>query len=129
MDIWQILAERLDYASFVPAPVSDVERADLKRRDGTPYTVLKNSRGDDGAGRYLRLDPPDLRLYELMDGRRSIQDILMAHLEQGGGFALDRLARLTAELRVNGFFGEEPPLDEALLLLQLAPLPRRRPVR
>ena len=110
MDIWQILAERLDYASFVPVPVPDVERADLKRRDGTPYTVLKNPRGDHGAGRYLRLDPPDLRLYLLMDGRRSIQDILMAHLEQGGGFALDRLARLTAELRVNGFFGEEPPL-------------------
>ena len=109
MDIWQILRDRLDYASFVPAPVSDVERADLRRRDGSPYTVLKNPRGDSGAGRYLRLDPADLQLFELMDGRRSIQEILTTQLERNGVFALDRLARLTAEFRANGFFGEEPP--------------------
>ena len=109
MDIWQILRDRLDYASFVPAPVREVERADLVRRDGTPYTVLKNPRGDAGAGRYLRLDPADLQLYELMDGRRSIQEILTTQLERNGVFALDRLARLTATFRANGFFGEEPP--------------------
>src|SRR5207245_640234 len=60
MDVWQVLRERLDYASFVPAPVRDVERADLKRRDGTPYTMLKNPHGDGGAGRYVRLDPADV---------------------------------------------------------------------
>lgn len=109
MDIWEALRGRLDYASFVPTPVADVERADLERRDGTPYTVLKNPHGDNGAGRYLRLDPADVALFELMDGRRSIQDILVAHLEATGTFALERLARLSAALRANGFFGEEPP--------------------
>ncbi|HAF09402.1 MAG TPA: hypothetical protein DCK98_04895 [Chloroflexi bacterium] len=110
MDIWQTLRDRLDYASFVPTPVSDVERADLRRRDGNPYTMLKNPTGDRGAGRYLRLDPADVELFELMDGRRSIQEILVAQLERTGVFALDRLARLTAALRANGFFGEEPPV-------------------
>jgi CRP-like cAMP-binding protein/Zn-dependent protease len=110
MDIWQVLRDRLDYASFVPAPVADVERVDLRRRDGSPYTMLKNPRGDNGAGRYLRLDPADVQLYELMDGQRSIQDILIASLEQTGMFSIDRLARLTAALRANGFFGEEPPV-------------------
>lgn len=110
MDIWELLRERLDYASFVPTPVLDVERADLRRRDGNPYTMLKNPSGDRGAGRYLRLDPADVELFELMDGRRSIQEILVAQLERTGVFALDRLARLTAALRANGFFGEEPPV-------------------
>ena len=110
MDIWEILRERLDYASFVPTPLADIERADLRRRDGSPYTMLKNPHGDHGAGRYLRLDPADLQLYVLMDGRRTIQEIVVAHLEQAGVFAIDRLARLTASLRANGFFGEEPPL-------------------
>ena len=110
MDIWEILRERLDYASFVPTPQADIERADLRRRDGSPYTMLKNPHGDHGAGRYLRLDPADLQLYVLMDGRRTIQEIVVAHLEQAGVFAIDRLARLTASLRANGFFGEEPPL-------------------
>jgi CRP-like cAMP-binding protein len=109
VDIWEVLRERLDYASFVPAPLADIERADLRRRDGSPYTMLKNPHGDHGAGRYLRLDPADLQLYLLMDGRRTIQEVLVAHLEQAGVFAIDRLARLTASLRVNGFFGEEPP--------------------
>src|SRR5438477_1980483 len=117
LDIWQVLRDRLDYASFVPAPVPDVERADLKRRDGSPYTMLKNPHGDGGAGRYLRLDPADLELYELMDGRRTIQEILVAHLERSGSFAIDRLARLTANLRINGFFREAPPpLYEKLLM-------------
>src|SRR5260221_12627418 len=117
MDVWQVLRDRLDYASFVPAPVSDVERADLKRRDGSPYTMLKNPQGDGGAGRYVRLEAADVQLYELMDGRRTIQQILVTHLERSGSFAIDRLARLTANLRINGFFGEEPPpLYEKLLM-------------
>jgi len=109
MDIWQTLRERLDYASFVPTPVAGIERADLRRRDGSAYTMLKNPHGDNGAGRYLRLEPTDVQLYELMDGRRTIQEILVEHLDRAGVFVIDRLARLTANLRVNGFFGEEPP--------------------
>src|SRR5438132_12909873 len=117
MDVWQILRDRLDYASFVPTPLADIQRADLHRRDGTPYTMLKNPHGDRGAGRYLRLDPADVQLYELMDGRRTIQEILVAHLERSGSFAIDRLAPLTANLRINGVFGEEPPpLYEKLLM-------------
>src|SRR5258708_3738977 len=72
--------------------------------------MIKNPRGDGGAGRYLHLDKPDVELFELMDGRRTIQEVLVANLERNGVFALDRLARLTAALRANGFFGEEPPV-------------------
>ena len=109
-DVWETLRNRLDYASFIPTPLPDIERADLRRRDGTRYTVLKNPHGDNGAGRYLRLDPADVALYELMDGRRTVQEILVEHLERNGSFLLERMARLTAELRANGFFGEEAPL-------------------
>src|SRR5919201_3018931 len=109
VDVWELLRSRLDYASFVPTPRSDIERADLTRRGGGRYTVLKNPGGDNGAGRYLRLEPEDVALYELMDGRRSVQQILVAHLERSGTFALERLARLPAAMNANGFFGEEPP--------------------
>jgi len=120
MDIWQVLRERLDYASFVPAPVADIERVDLRHRDGGAYTMLKNPHGDSGAGRYLRLDPADLQLYLLMDGQRSIQEILIASLERTGVFSIERLARLTAAMRANGFFGEEPPLVYEKLLARRA---------
>ena len=109
MDIWGVLRERLDYASFVPTPRLDIVRSELRRRDGSPYTMLKNPAGDAGAGSYIRLDPADVALFELMDGRRSVQEVLVAHLERSGVFALERLSRLTSALRANGFFGEAPP--------------------
>jgi putative peptide zinc metalloprotease protein len=107
--IWETLRARIEYATFVPRPVPDVERVDLRRRDGTGYTMLKNPHGERGAGLYLRLEPEDVALYELMNGERNIQDILVEGLQRSGVFALDRLARLTAALSANGFFGEERP--------------------
>lgn len=107
--IWATLRDRLDYASSVPALVGDMVRVELRNRDGTSYTVIKNPGGDRGAGTYLRLEPADVELLELMDGERSVQEILVEQLGRTGTFALDRLARLTAVLRANGFFGEEPP--------------------
>jgi len=107
--IWETLRARVEYATFVPHPIPDFERVDLRRRDGTPYTVLKNPRGDRGAGLYVRLEPEDVALFELMDGTRTIQDILIEGLQRSGVFALARLARLTAALSANGFFGEERP--------------------
>ncbi|HUQ17679.1 MAG TPA: hypothetical protein VM070_07820, partial [Candidatus Saccharimonadales bacterium] len=109
MDIYDTLRERMDYASFVPTPRPDLVRSELRRRDGSPYTMLKNPAGDNGAGSYLRIDPADVALLDLMDGRRSVQEVLVAHLERSGVFALERLSRLTAALRANGFFGEAPP--------------------
>ncbi|MFN2520576.1 MAG: cyclic nucleotide-binding domain-containing protein [Candidatus Limnocylindria bacterium] len=104
--VYATIGARLDYASFVPAPVPGIVRADLRKRDGTAYTVLKNPLGEDGAGTYLQLEPADAELFELMDGRRTTADILVEYLGRRGHFALDRLARLTAALAANGFFGE-----------------------
>ena len=117
--IWETLRGRLDYATFVPRLVPDIERAELRRRDGSTYFVLKNPRGEKGAGLYVQVEPEDLRLVDLMDGERSVQDILVAHLERHGTFALDRLARVTAVLGANGFFGEErPPIYQKLAALR-----------
>ncbi|MGH2451852.1 MAG: cyclic nucleotide-binding domain-containing protein [Candidatus Limnocylindria bacterium] len=106
-DVWATLRSRLDYATFVPRPTAQIERWDLRKRDGTPYTILKNPAGDRGAGTYVRLEPEDLELFELMDGERDVQAILIEQLGRRGYFAVDRLARLTAALAANGFFGEE----------------------
>ena len=107
--IWETVRDRLDYATFVPRLVPGIERAELRRRDGSRYTVLKNPHADRGAGLYVSLEPEDVELVELMDGSRSAQDILVAHLERRGVLALGRLARLTAAMAANGFFGEERP--------------------
>ncbi|HEY3218727.1 MAG TPA: cyclic nucleotide-binding domain-containing protein, partial [Candidatus Limnocylindria bacterium] len=58
--------------------------------------------------------------FELMDGVRTIQDILVESLQRSGVFALARLARLTAALSANGFFGEERPRVYERLALRRA---------
>ncbi len=108
--IWAVLEQRLDFGSFVPRLVPNIERADLRTRDGTPYTVLKNTEGDGGAGTYVRLDAAYLELYELMDGERTTSAILVEHLRRRGYLAVDRSATLCANLAANGFFGE-PSVD------------------
>jgi putative peptide zinc metalloprotease protein len=125
-DLWKTLAQRIEYASFVPTLHQGIERSDMRRGDGTPYAVLKNPRGDDGAGTYLQLEGPDIQLYEFMDGSRTVRAILLAHLVAGGSLALDRLARLVGALRAGGFFGEPPTLlYERLLARRRQSLPAR----
>jgi putative peptide zinc metalloprotease protein len=106
MSVYEAIEQKLDFGSFVPTPVAGIERADLRKRDGTPYTVLKNPHGDKGAGTYVKLDPGYLELFELMDGTRTTSEILVEHLQRRGYLALDRLAMLTANLAANGFFGD-----------------------
>ncbi|CAN5144123.1 hypothetical protein BH18CHL2_BH18CHL2_08810 [soil metagenome] len=124
-DVWEALRERLDYARFVPTLVTDLVRSDLRKRDCTPFTVIKNPRGDSGAGTYLQLEAEDGDLLALMDGQRTVQEIVVEHLQRKGVFALDRLARLTAALGANGFFGEERPRVYQKLLARRA---RRDPL-
>src|SRR5438309_4406193 len=107
--VWETLRVRTDYAAFVATPRADLERADLRKRDGSSYTMLKNPAGDAGAGTYVRLEGADVELYELMDGRRTTSEILVEYLQRHGVFDLDRLGRLTAALAVNGFFGDQRP--------------------
>ncbi len=106
MSIYEDVERKLDFGAFVPRLVGGIERADLRKRDGTPYTVLKNPHGDHGAGTYVTLDPGYVELYELIDGERTTSQILVEHLQRRGYLALDRLAMLTANLAANGFFGD-----------------------
>ena len=106
MSIYETVEQKLDFGAFVPRPVEGIVRADLRKRDGTPYTVLKNPHGDRGAGTYLSLQQADVELFELMDGAKTTSQILVEHLQRRGFLALDRLAMLTANLAANGFFGD-----------------------
>ncbi|MFC4943150.1 PqqD family peptide modification chaperone [Pseudonocardia sp. GCM10023141] len=83
-------------APEVPAaaePLAAVPRARsgwaLKRLAGTgdPTWVLKNTR----TGTYLSLDEQEVFIWERLDGRNSIRDLLFAYLERFGELALPRI--------------------------------------
>ncbi|MCC6177886.1 MAG: cyclic nucleotide-binding domain-containing protein [Chloroflexi bacterium] len=101
--MWHGLVDRLDLGAYVPRPSPGVEARQLHDRAGDAYWVLRSP-----GLRYARLDEIDYRLWLRMDGERSIQQIALAHFVEHGGFVVERLARLVAELRAHGMLGRAP---------------------
>ncbi|MFC4943828.1 PqqD family peptide modification chaperone [Pseudonocardia sp. GCM10023141] len=72
-------------------PLATIPRARsgwaLKRVAGEERWVLKNTR----TGTYLQLDEREVFVWERLDGRNSIRDLLFAYLERYGELALPRI--------------------------------------
>ncbi|HVL89134.1 MAG TPA: cyclic nucleotide-binding domain-containing protein [Actinomycetota bacterium] len=96
---WAEIAVALNPAYARPRLADDVEIADFRYRSGEPYTMMKAPRGPS----YIRLTPEDRFIVDLMDGRRTIKDIVVAHFRQYGHFALSAITSLIEEMRKAGF--------------------------
>jgi putative peptide zinc metalloprotease protein len=86
----------------------------LKRLEGDPGDV-RYVLHDMRSGAFLRLDAPDAELFKLLDGKRTIAELLVAASETVGPAGPGRLARLLADC------GERGLLDG------VAPTPRDEP--
>lgn len=94
--VWDALRERLNLANYRPARAEDVAAAPLTTRKGQPYYILANRKHS----RYLRLSPEDYHLWKLMDGTRSIKDLIFEYFTTFGVLAFDRVAQLVLHLRL-----------------------------
>ena len=101
--LWAWLQERFDLAMVRPQAVPGVIASRLDGRDG-PYTVIKNP----ATKTYYQLSDRDAFLWELMDGTRTVKDLVVAYFGQYGSFAFGRVAGLVAGLKANGFLTDEP---------------------
>ena len=98
-DLAALILDRVDPGSFRPRLADDLERKTFPQRWGPSYVMLANPRDL----LHLRLDPESAEQTELMDGTRTVKDILVERLEAAGGIELDDLLDLVDELRLNGF--------------------------
>ena len=101
--LWAWLQERFDVAMARPQAVPGVIASRLDGRDG-PYTVIKNP----ATKTYYQLSDRDAFLWELMDGSRTVKDLVVAYFGQYGSFAFGRVAGLVTGLRANGFLTDKP---------------------
>ncbi|HSN78064.1 MAG TPA: cyclic nucleotide-binding domain-containing protein, partial [Anaerolineae bacterium] len=101
--LWVWLQEKLDLAMYRPQAAPGVVTSRLDGRDG-PYTVIKNP----AAKTYYQLSDRDTFLWELMDGTRTVKDLVVAYFGQYGSFAFGRVAGLVTGLRANGFLSDQP---------------------
>ena len=104
--LWDALREHLNPAHYRPVRSEEVAAVALTTRKAQPYYILANRRHS----RYLRLSPEDYHLWKLMDGTRSLKDLIFEYFTAFGVLAFDRVAQLVVHLRLYRMLAD-PGLD------------------
>jgi CRP-like cAMP-binding protein/Zn-dependent protease len=104
--LWKGLQSRLDPAAFRPKLAEDVEIKEFRLRGGNDYAMAANLRDLI----HLRLSPEDIELMRLMDGTRSVKDIVVQRFRTSGQLELDNVADLVRLLSEANFL-ETPFVD------------------
>ena len=97
--LWDNLGERVDPAEFRPNLAPDVELKEFKLRWGNDYAMLANPRDLV----HYRLEPGEAELLPLMDGTRTVKDIVVERFQESGDLELSGVADLVRQLNVGNF--------------------------
>ena len=94
---------------LTPKCLLSIQIAHMRTRHGDEYYVLHNP--DTKA--YLRIDPKNYYLWKLMDGKRSIMDIVLEYYKKFGSYPLDRIDNLLEQLNANSLIegGKQKPAE------------------
>ena len=93
--VWEALREHLNPAHLRPVRARGIDAVPLTTRHAQRYYILANRRDS----KYLRLTPEDYYLWTLMDGTRSVKDLVFEYFTAFGVLAFDRVAQLVWHLR------------------------------
>lgn len=93
--IYDILSDAFDMSLYYPRRIGAVSVAHFARSGGQDYHVLKNNTQ---AG-YVRLDESGYFLWQLMDGTRSVKDLMVAYFEEFKRLDRDGLLGLIRRLQ------------------------------
>lgn len=100
--VWDELAELVDPASSRPRLAPDIEVKRFPLRSGNDYAIAANPRDLV----FYRLEPWEADLLPLMDGVRTVKDILVERLQGSGDLEMSGVADLVWQLRVGNFLTE-----------------------
>jgi CRP-like cAMP-binding protein/Zn-dependent protease len=101
-DIWRALAGSLDPAKFRPRLAPDIEIRRFEARTGD-YVMYCNPRDLI----HFKFDPADAELIALMDGTRSVEEIVLDRLEKSGEIELSGVADLVLTLYEGNFLDRD----------------------
>jgi CRP-like cAMP-binding protein/Zn-dependent protease len=97
--VWGLIREQIDPTEYRPRLAPDVEIKEFKLRWGNDYVMLANPRDLI----HYRLEPEELETVRLMDGTRTVQEIVVDRFRESGDLELEGVADLVRELRTGGF--------------------------
>jgi CRP-like cAMP-binding protein/Zn-dependent protease len=96
---WDDLAEKVDPAEYRPKLAPDVEVKQFSLRWGNDYAVAANPRDL----LHYRLEPGEVELLALMDGSRTVREIVVERFRESGDLELSGVIDLVRQLRVGNF--------------------------
>ena len=102
-EIWGIVSDRLNVAKYRPLRISDAEIADVSSKNGTKQYMLRNPNNN----QYLKLGEEELFLWELMDGKNTVKDLLLEYFSKYNEFGQQVLLTLIGLLKSNGFLQDK----------------------
>ncbi len=93
-DIWRRLTDLVDPAQFRPKLAPDIEQKVQRLRWGNDYAVIQNPRDQI----HIMLTPQDLELLDLMDGTRTVKEIVFERFQEKGSLELESVADMVRSL-------------------------------
>lgn len=97
--MWDLVEAHIDPAVYRPRLADDIEIKEFRLRWGNDYVMLANPRDLI----HYRLEPDELETVRLMDGTRTVQEIVVERFRESGDLELEGVADLVRQLRVGGF--------------------------
>jgi CRP-like cAMP-binding protein len=104
--MWDALAVLVDPGEYRPKLASDIEVKRFTQRSGEDYCMLANPRDLV----HYRISGSDFELVRLMDGTRTVKEIVVERFQESGELDLGGVADFVYQLRSENFF-EEPYED------------------
>lgn len=100
--LWSDLANRVDPAEYRPHLRDDIEVKVFKLRWGNDYAMIANP--TDLV--HYQLRPEDVEVLALMDGTRTVKEIVVESFQESGDLSLDGVVDLVRQLRIGNFLTE-----------------------
>ncbi len=101
--IWAELQTRVDISEYKPKPHADVVAQEIKDK-AEHYFVLKNTQYKT----YLRLSPDEYSLWLLMDGQKTVKELIVEHFISSGAFSRTLVIQLVDQLLSHKMLSEKP---------------------
>jgi CRP-like cAMP-binding protein len=117
--LWRNLSARFDPTEFRPKLAADVEIKDFKLRWGNDYSMIAQPRDLI----HYRLTPGERETVRLMDGTRTVKEIVVERFRESGDLELEGVAELVRELQEGGFL--DPPFVDTKEVVRRAMDPSR----
>src|SRR6266516_7019684 len=99
VDVWGDLAARLDPSAFRPTMAAGTEWKLFRLRWGNDYVMVANPDHDV----HFELEPWVVDLFPLMDGSRTVADIVVDRFNAGAGLDPEAVVSLVSSLREGRF--------------------------